>query len=55
MENLVIFYGHLAYFTAIGNILWPFYIFCGNLEYFYRFGISDQEKSGNTAYRMWGF
>jgi hypothetical protein len=27
MENLVIFYDHLAYFTAIGNILWPFVIF----------------------------
>jgi hypothetical protein len=24
MENLGIFYDHLVYFTAIGNILWPF-------------------------------
>jgi hypothetical protein len=31
MENLGIFYDHLVYFTAIGNILWPF---CGNLVYF---------------------
>jgi hypothetical protein len=23
-----------TYFTAIGNILWPFGIFCGNLVYF---------------------
>jgi hypothetical protein len=32
---------------AIGNILWPFGIFCGNLVYFPHFGILDQEKSGN--------
>jgi hypothetical protein len=34
MENLGIFYDHLLYFTAIGNILWPFGIFCGHLVYF---------------------
>jgi hypothetical protein len=34
MENLGIFYDHLVYFTAIGNILWPFGIFCGRLVYF---------------------
>jgi uncharacterized protein YhhL (DUF1145 family) len=33
MENLGIFYGHLVYFTAIGNILWPFGIFCRHLVY----------------------
>jgi hypothetical protein len=33
-DKLGIFYGHLVYFTAIGNILWPFDIFCGNLVYF---------------------
>jgi hypothetical protein len=27
MENLGILYDHLVYFTAIGNILWPFGIF----------------------------
>jgi hypothetical protein len=27
MENLGIFYDHLVYFTAIGNVLWPFGIF----------------------------
>jgi hypothetical protein len=27
MENLGIFYDHLVYFTAIGNILGPFGIF----------------------------
>jgi hypothetical protein len=42
MENIAIFYDHLVYFTAFGNILWPFGIFCGNLVYFL-----DQEKSGN--------
>jgi hypothetical protein len=24
MENVGLFYDHLVYFTAIGNILWPF-------------------------------
>jgi hypothetical protein len=27
MEDVSIFYGHLAYFTAIWYILWPFGIF----------------------------
>jgi hypothetical protein len=27
----------------------PFGIFCGNLVHFPRFGILDQEKSGNPA------
>jgi hypothetical protein len=34
MENLGLFYDHLVYFTAIGNILWPFGIFCRHLVYF---------------------
>jgi hypothetical protein len=34
---------------AIGNILWPFGVFCGNLVYFPRFGILVQEKSGNPG------
>jgi hypothetical protein len=34
MENLGIFNDHVVYFTAIGNILGPFGIFCGNLVYF---------------------
>jgi hypothetical protein len=33
-ENLGIFYGLLVYFTAIGNILCPFGIFCSHLVYF---------------------
>jgi hypothetical protein len=31
MENLGIFYDYLVYFTAIGNLLCPFGIFCGHL------------------------
>jgi hypothetical protein len=34
IENLGILYVHLVYFMAIGNILWPFGIFCGHLVYF---------------------
>jgi hypothetical protein len=34
MENVGIFYVHLVYFTAIGNILWPFGMFCDHLVYF---------------------
>jgi hypothetical protein len=40
-ENLGILYDHLVYFAAIGNILRPFGIFCGNLVYlspFWYFG-----------------
>jgi hypothetical protein len=47
----------LVYFMTIWSILWPleifymwpFGIFCGNLVFFPRFGILDQEKSGNTG------
>jgi hypothetical protein len=34
MENVGIFYVYFVYFTAIGNILWSFGIFCGHLVYF---------------------
>jgi hypothetical protein len=34
---------------AIGNILFPFGIFCGNFVYFPRFGILDREKPGNPG------
>jgi hypothetical protein len=37
MENLGILFDHLVYFTAIGNIIWPLGIFCGNLVYFSAF------------------
>jgi hypothetical protein len=36
MENAGMFHVHLVYFTAIGNILWPFGIFCDHLAYFPR-------------------
>jgi hypothetical protein len=49
MENLGIFYDHLVYFTAIGNIVWPFGICCCHFVYFPRFGILYHEKSGNPA------
>jgi hypothetical protein len=45
--NLCIFYDHLVYFAANGNILRPFGLFCGHLVYFPRFGILYHEKSGN--------
>jgi hypothetical protein len=35
MENAVIFYDHLEYFTAMWYNLGPFGIVCGNLVYFY--------------------
>jgi hypothetical protein len=44
MKNLGIFYDQLVYFTAIGNILWPFGIFCGNLVYFSPFGYFGPRK-----------
>jgi hypothetical protein len=60
-ETVHIFYGHLGYFMAIWDILWPFGIFYGHLGYFMAicyilcsfwyifssFGIMSQEKSGN--------
>jgi hypothetical protein len=39
MENDVIFYDRLEYFTAIWYNEWPFGIVCGNLVYFLRFGM----------------
>jgi hypothetical protein len=49
MKNLGIFFDHLFYFTAIGNILWSF----GNVVViwyiFPRFGTLCHEKSGNPA------
>jgi hypothetical protein len=50
MENHVIFYGHLVYFTAIGNILWPFDIFCGNLVYFSPFWYFGPRKIWQPCY-----
>jgi hypothetical protein len=39
----------LVYFVAIRSILRPFGIFYGHLEYFSRFGVLYEEKSGNPA------
>jgi hypothetical protein len=44
MENLGIFYDHLVYLTSIGNIVWPFGIFCGHLECFSSFWYFEKEK-----------
>jgi hypothetical protein len=45
MENLGIFYGHMVYFTAIGNSLGPFDIFCGHLVYFSTFLVFCTKKN----------
>jgi hypothetical protein len=49
IENVGVFYGHLQYFTAIWNLLWPL----GNVGVvwyvFASFGTLCQEKSGNPA------
>jgi hypothetical protein len=31
-------------------IMWPFGIFCGNLDYYFRVGILYKEKSGNPDF-----
>jgi hypothetical protein len=52
-----IFYDHLVYFTAIGNILWPFGMFCSHLVYFPRFGIIYIRKIWqpcSIAMQEWG-
>jgi hypothetical protein len=49
MEDVGIFYGHLAHFTVFCYILWTFDIVRGNSVYFSRFGILHQEKSGNPG------
>jgi hypothetical protein len=51
MENIGMLYDHLVYFTAIRNILRPFGIFVVIWYIFPRFGILDQEKSGNPAWQ----
>jgi hypothetical protein len=51
--NMLVFYGHVAYFTVIWSLglsLWPFGIFYGYLVYFSPvFGMLYQEKSGNPG------
>jgi hypothetical protein len=49
MEDAGIFYGHLVHFMVLCYILWPFGIVRGNSVHFSRFGILNEEKSGNPA------
>jgi hypothetical protein len=44
MENVVIFYDHLVFFTAIWHNVWPFGIVCGHLVYFSLFGMFGPRK-----------
>jgi hypothetical protein len=44
MENVVIFYDHLEYFTAIWYYTWQFGIACGHVVYFSHFGVSGPRK-----------
>jgi hypothetical protein len=44
MENAVIFYDHLEYFTANWYNLWPFGTVCGHLIHFLRFGMFGPRK-----------
>jgi hypothetical protein len=55
MEDVVLLYGILVYFSAIWYILWPFGIFYGYLVYFLRFGLLHQEKSGNPGENYYFF
>jgi hypothetical protein len=47
MENVVIFYHHLEYFSVSWYNLWPFGIVCGHLIFFPVLVCLGQEKSGN--------
>jgi hypothetical protein len=51
METLCIFYDNLVYFTAIGNILCPFGIFCVHLVYFPPFWYFGPRKIWQPWYR----
>jgi hypothetical protein len=44
-----IFYDRLVHFVFIWYILYSFDTFCVHLVQFCRFGITYQEKSGNSA------
>jgi hypothetical protein len=50
IENVVKFYDHLEYFTAVWYNLQPFGVVCGHLVYIVSVLVClDQEKSGNPA------
>jgi hypothetical protein len=65
MENVVIFYDHVKYFTAIWCKYWPFGIVCSHLVYFSRFGTfgprkiwqpwSEAENCRNNGIYLLGF
>jgi hypothetical protein len=44
LEDVVIFCGHLVYFSTIWYNIWIFGTFCGNLAYISRFGMLYQEN-----------
>jgi hypothetical protein len=52
MENIVVFYYHLEYFTAIWYNLWPFVIFWCCLVFFTFLVCLDQGKSGNPDQKL---
>jgi hypothetical protein len=49
MENVVILYYHLEYFSVIWYNLWPFGMVCGH--FFPVLACLDKEKSGNPGIR----
>jgi hypothetical protein len=49
MENVVLFYDHLEYFTDIWYNLQSLGIVCGHLVYFSVLVCLEQEKSGNPG------
>jgi hypothetical protein len=51
MQDVGIFYGHLEYFIAIWNILWPFGKFYSHLVYFT--DICDILGPFGTFFRFW--
>jgi hypothetical protein len=53
-ENVVIFYSHLEYLTAIGFILWQSGKFSGQLVYFFRFLVCCTKKNLATLVRTRG-
>jgi hypothetical protein len=53
MENVVIFNGHLEYFTAFWFNLWPFGIVCGHFVYYSPFWYVWTKKSGNPGMQIY--
>jgi hypothetical protein len=49
LEKLGTFYDHFVYFMAVGNVYGHLVYFVVILHIIPRFGILDQEKSGNPA------